>query len=298
MNIIEETKQELNQLIMESLTVNDDVMQNVKEIEDYINKNIATSEIIKTYNGGSQRLLSFSHTLFNDLDCSINVECNNFKNEKYFKEYNKNNTINTECVSVFRQIRGRMLAIITIRYISINFKPLEKFYQDVPHEVNHIFQQYMDKQTYPDSEKYIKYASDFNFSNDNKINKVSRLLYLLNKGEEDSTITSVYNFVKHKVENGDYNIDKLFQETEAFQNIMSAKQLYDEIKTNKEDFNEIVTKRYNFKDCGVFLRRIKDAIKRYEKKFSMVCVKCKRDFVIFETHTSFRGNVLKYILFS
>lgn len=224
------------------------------------------------------------------------MECHNFIKNTYFNLYNKNHIIDTDCSSVYLQSNGRPFVKINIRYISVNFIPFPKFYQDVPHKINHVFQQYKERHTYGDAIKYAQYAEDFRISNNQNIHNVAMLIYNLNPTEQDLFITSVYNYVKHEYAKYELAIDDILKNTEAYENILKCKELFNEIKNNKETYYDIVITRYNFKSWNIFIRRMKSLLQRYERKFSMVSTKCKRDFVLYETHTFFSGDYRKFYL--
>lgn len=57
------------------------------------------------------------------------------------------------------------------------------------------------------------------------------------------------------------------------------------MKKNKETYYDVIVTRYKFKTWDIFIKRMKHILQRYEKKFSMVSTKCKRDFALFEIHT-------------
>lgn len=52
-SLIEEVKKEINEYIIESLTVNDEVLKTSEELEKYVLNNIKKAEVYTTYNGGS-----------------------------------------------------------------------------------------------------------------------------------------------------------------------------------------------------------------------------------------------------
>lgn len=58
--IEEELKNEINQSILEKLTVNDEVLENSKIVEEYILKNIVEKNSSDFVNGGGKRILDFS----------------------------------------------------------------------------------------------------------------------------------------------------------------------------------------------------------------------------------------------
>lgn len=111
---------------------------------------------------------------------NIHVECRNFIKNIYFNLYNKNHIINTDCDSVYIESSGKPFVKNDIRCISINFRPLPKIYQDVPHEINHVFQQYKEHHTYGDVIKYAQYAEDYRTNANQNIHNVAMLIYNLN----------------------------------------------------------------------------------------------------------------------
>ena len=310
-SIEEELKNEINNIIIESQTINDDVMESASRIEEYILSHIKDGEIVKTYNGGTQRKIRFKIDIFLKdrenvedvrpkiyLQPTVTVNCHNFVNNKYFQTYNKNHIINTDCDSLYLQGVGAKSAFtnININYISIGFKPLPKFYEDVPHEVNHIYQQYQERGTYSDAAKYANITTILRTDANEYKHKVANLLYIINLSEQDSVITSVYNYVKDEYGKFEKPIDDILKNTDADNKILQAKKLYNEIKQNKETYYNIVIQEFKYKTWNIFIRRIKNLIERFEKKFAMVTKKCKNDFVLYETHTFFSGNYNNFYL--
>lgn len=287
-NCIEnEVINDINRIILEELTVSNDVLSSEKLVKDYIINNIQSQEDNLFADGGATRNLSFSMKLFNDeLNVHFNVINYNFKNESYYKQYLKKKDIDIDCTSVFRGFGSRFFAMCSISYISINFKPMPKFSEDVHHELNHIYQQFKDGDTYGNALKMSSINSDV-FSDDERRRDVGNLLYFANEQEQDSFVSSVYSYVKHNFQLGidRWNIDELIKETDAFKNICKLKELYKKINSDRKAYRDIILIDNGFKRWDRFDKRIKNAIDRFERKFSMVVKKCKKDFVIFESHT-------------
>lgn len=286
-NIEQEVIGDVNRIILEGLTVSDDVLSSEKLVKDYIVNNIQSQEDKLFAYGGATRNLSFSMKLFNSqLNVHFNITNYNFKNELYYKQYIKKNDIDTDCTSVLKNFRSNIFVMCSISYISINFKPMPKFSEDVHHELNRIYQQFKDGDTYGNALKMSSINSDV-FSDDEKRRDVGNLLYYANEQEQDSFVSSVYSYIKHNYQLGidRWNVDELIKETDAFKNICKLKNLYKKISSDRNAYRYIVLIDHGFKRWDRFDKRIKNAIDRFERKFSMVVKKCKKDFVIFESHT-------------
>ena len=290
--IEEELKEEINSLILEELTVNDEVLKTSKMVEDYIIDNIPQKQPFNFSNGGGKRDLDFSLKLFdNVLKVNFHVTNFNFKDKQYFNDYNKKYSLDLECKSVYNMIGKRAICLCFINYLSIDFKPLPKFYEDVYHEINHLFQQHMEKHTYSDSSKYANISTNIYSENEIEHNS-AEIVYLATSYEQDSYISSVYNFVKHKIYSSFDNIgkiDAILKESDAYNKIYRLKELFNVIHNNKTVYSKILLKTYGFERWDRFDKHIKNAIKRFEKKFAMVARKCKSDFLINKTHTWCEG---------
>lgn len=290
--IEEELKEEINCLILEELTVNDEVLKNSKIVEEYILNNIEGAKSSNFVNGGGKRDLDFSLKLFdNVLQVNFHVTNFNFKDKQYFNDYNKKYSLDLECKSVYNIIGKRTICLCFINYLSINFKPLPKFYEDVYHEINHLFQQHMENHTYSDSSKYANISTNIYSENEIEHNS-AEIVYLATAYEQDSYISSVYNFVKHKIHSSFDNIgkiDTILKESDAYNKIYRLKELFNVIHNNKTGYSHILLKTYGFGRWDRFDKHIKNAIKRFEKKFAMVTRKCKSDFLVNETHTWCEG---------
>lgn len=290
--IEEELKDEINSLILEELTVNDEVLKFSKMVEDYIIENIPQKRPFNFSNGGGKRELDFSLKLFdNNLKVNFHVTNFNFKDKQYFNDYNKRYSMDLECKSVYNMIGKRAICLCFISYLSIGFKPLAKFYEDVYHEINHLFQQNMEKHTYSDSSKYANISTNIYSENEIEHNS-AEIVYLATSYEQDSYISSVYNFVKHKIHSSFDNIGKIdviLKESDAYNKIYRLKELFNIIHNNKTIYSNILLKTYGFGRWDRFDKHIRNAIQRFEKKFAMVARKCKSDFLVNETHTWCEG---------
>lgn len=297
--IQEEVISDINRIILEELTVNDIVLQADEIVKEYILNNIQSRQETMFAKGGGLRKMSFSLKLFNDsLKVNFYVNNYNFKDEIFYKEYIKKKDIDTNCESVYNKIGSRIFCMCYINYVSINFKPLPKFAEDVHHEMNHLYQQFMDGKTYGNSLKMSGINTDL-FSEDEKRKDVATVLYLANYQEQDSYVSSVYSYVKHNFHMGvdKWNVDGLLKETDAFQMVCKLKDLYKKIRSHRGVYRDILLVDYNFKRWDRFDKRIKNAIDRFEEKFAMVVKKCKKDFVVYESHSWCEmGNYKKLFL--
>lgn len=285
--IQEEVISDINRIILEELTVNDTVLQADDIVKDYISNNIQLQKDNIFADGGAIRKLLFSLKIFNNLlKVNFQVTNYNFKNETYYQEYIKKQEIDTNCESVYNKVGSREFAFCYINYISINFRPLPKFSEDVHHEMNHLYQQYSDGKTYGNSLKMASINTDL-FSDKEKKKNAATLMYMANYQEQDSFVSSVYSYVKHNfyLTKDKWNIDNLLKETDAFQRLCQLKDLYKMISSNRAEYRDILLKDYGFKRWDRFDKRIKNAIDRFEHKFSMVVKKCKKDFVVYESHS-------------
>ena len=163
------------------------------------------------------------------------------------------------------------------------------FYQDLQHEVNHIWEQYKDGQTYPNYEKMFKANSGF-YSNNEIEKTVGRLIYYADRGEQDSFISSVYAYARQEYPKHMENLNTILKKTDAFNAICKMKQLFSIVLKNKDRYAHYIKSTYGFKTFDMFERRIRAAIKRFEKKFAMVSRKCTDDLIIWEPNTAWFGD--------
>lgn len=282
-----EVREEINKYIIEALTVNDEVLEASKKVEDYILANIKNVKRIPFANGGGKRELSFSLQLFNDnISVAFNVTNFNFKDETYYNKYAKNHGVGVSSTSCYKRSRNIIFAMCNINYISFDFMPLGKFYEDLHHELNHILQQNKLGGTYTDSASYATITADI-FSEDEVKHNVAEILYLCRHTEQDCFVSSVYSFVKNEF-HIDWNykyIDDCIKDTDAYKRIYRMKAIYNEIINNKEEYEKLILTERNFKTWAKFEKYVTESLKRFEKKFAMVVKKCKTDFVIYEKFT-------------
>lgn len=282
-----EVKEEINQYIVESLTVNDEVLHISEEVEKYIIDDIKQIDPISFCNGGGKREFNFQLDLFDDkIKCNFVITNFNFKDKQYYQEYIKKYSIDLECKSIYKKKNRFTFCVCYINYISVGFKPLKKFYEDVYHELNHIYQQYKEEHTYSDSERYVNISNNIYSENDIERN-CAIINYLSTYYEQDSYVSSVYNYIKNNVRDSFENscqLDKLIKETDAYKKIVELKKIYNIILNNKESYKEELLNNYSYSNWNQFSKKIEKAISRFEKKFAMVVRKCKSDFLVNETN--------------
>lgn len=280
-------RDDINAIIKESLTVNDEVLQSSDKISKYIIDGIKSQPSKIFANGGGEREISFQSKVFNDeLKVFFNIRNFNFINMKYYREYIKKYSIDTLCTSVYKEAGKMKFALCNINYVSVGFEPFPKFYEDIHHELNHLLQQYKEGHTYKKSKEYAKIATDI-YSDDEIRHNTAMLLYLCTSTEQDSFVGSVYNFVRYnyiiKIPNG--TVDFYIKETDAYKNICKLQSLYDIITNNKEQYNDIILKIHGFNNWNNFDKFVNRCLNRFKTKFAMVVKKCKRDFVLYEQNT-------------
>ena len=291
--IEKEIKKEINEYIIESLTVSDEVVKASEKVEGYILKHIQAQESYSFADGGGKRDLDFKITLFNDnIDVIFSVTNYNFINESYYKKFSKNNEICISSGSTYKKVGKKILAFCILNYISFNFIPLSKFYEDLHHELNHLLQQHNIGHTYSNSEDYANISSDI-FSTDEIKHNVAEILYLCLPAEQDSFVSSVYSFVKNQyhIDWNYNNIDECIKDTDAYKRIYRVKFLYDEIMNNKDKYKDKILIEKNFKTWNRFEKYATESMNRFEKKFAMVVKKCKADFVIYDKNTFVEATI-------
>lgn len=282
-----EVRGEINKIIVEELTVSDEVLKCSELIERRIIDNIAKQPEKTMGDGYAIRQMSFSEVIFGDLKVNFGVENHNFLNRSYYNEYKKRHDTNMTCTSVYRRLGKKPFVMVNVYYISVGFEPLPKFYEDLHHELNHIWQQHSEGSQYPDSEKYVHVSSDI-FSDDEARKDAARILYHANPTEQDSFVSSIYAYVKHNFMDSpsyDKTIDELLKDTEAYRNICEFKELFTKIMGNKPAYRDVVLNKHKFKRWDRFEKRMRNALHRYEQKFAMCTKKCKKDFLVFESNT-------------
>lgn len=291
-----EMKEEIYTLILEELTVNEEILSSSETVEKEIIGQAKKTNSLIFADGAGKRTFSFSKEVFDEkIKVHFNVVNYNFKDREYFKRYNEKNYLDLECKSVYNMIGNKYICICYINYASIDFKPLPKFHQDIYHELNHIFQQHKARHTYLDSVKYSNVSTNI-YSQDEIKRNSAEIIYLANPYEQDSYVSSVYVFVRNKIRSSDGDISKLdefLKETDAYGKIYRLKELFKIISNNKKLYKEEILGTHGFKRWDRFDKHIRNAIHRFEKKFAMVTKKCKNDFFIYESHTWCEGPDFK-----
>lgn len=293
-------KNDINQVIKEELSISNDVAYTCFQIGPKILEDVRQSWDGMTYDKDGKRNVSISKqyklTIKNkELNINFVINCHDFKDKKSLLTVMGDNC-HVDSTSTFRGNTRKCVLIINFNFITIHNKPLNDFYQDLQHEINHLYQQYCDGKPYPSNTKYLNVISHMqtNINNEESIGyKVSRLLYILDINEQDSNVNGMYAYVKNVFndENNDLtDVNELYKNTKSYEILCEAYDLIDFFKknnTNEDVLSEI--KKYGFNSTDKFIKTIEELLRRFVKKIGRIIVKLKCE-LYFNENLNIRVN--------
>ena len=308
-NIIAETRDNVNLIILEELGVSEYVQKETERIFEYISKTIDFNkekkligngvgfieeripiniEIFKKGYDGSEGM--FTNEKVDTVKTNLIVNLYNFKDRIYYNDFIRKNPIDeTNAVSSFNKLaRGKCMTIINIVMVVVGGKLSGKFYPTLAHEINHIYQQYMMFHRYGgDQTKYFQIMNDYDSSD--KIRKnVARLLYYSKGEEQDSFINDMYADCKRQCSTFDKSIEEVVNDSDAYVKLLDFRKRYDSLKDENDIRLLSVLDNYGFKNKESFLKYLSKSLKRFETKFGKAYIKCKDDFLLKNENISCR----------
>ena len=176
--------------------------------------------------------------------------------------------------------RGIML-LITIPVVFVGEKlDTRKLYDDLQHEVSHIFQQHSSGETYKESE--YNYATSFLYSANKCERILARIVYLCYPPEQDAFVNGMYGYIMKALYEKELPIDK--SKISAYQELQNLYTAYDFVQRNR-DTEEMKKAIIQMQNKGVkwnikkYLSRASEGIKEFERKIMRILVKCQNDAV-------------------
>lgn len=277
--------EKLNVIIKEELSINNDVVYSSSEIGRNILNDTKKEWKGLTYDDKGKRAISFSKKYQfiidgNEFFINFNITCLDYLSSEIYNRETENGKYTVDSMSIFKGKQRKPFMNVVFNYITIKNKPTNEFYQDLQHELNHLYQQYRNNGSYKDYLKYANIATVMNY-NVNNIDsfkyKVARLLYLLNKTEQDSNVNGMYSFIKKSVDNNG-NIDELFKTTKTYCILKESEKILTEIKQKSND-DELIkaVKMFDYVNVNEFVMKMKSLLKRFYKKIGKVLFKIKKE---------------------
>ena len=126
--IQQETIGEINTLLIEELTINDEVLSASKEVEEYLSTYLYTEKPKTIGDNVEIREKSFKMTVFKKpLTVHFNVINYDFPNEFHLRDYIRKEMVDTECTSSFMRGLKRNTGFCNIISLSVKQRPTSKF---------------------------------------------------------------------------------------------------------------------------------------------------------------------------
>lgn len=271
---VREIDRRLHFILNEELGVSDDVKRFCSVVEQYV---IDNKESLLDIPNGHETSVSFG---FNGKALRITFyvfKCSDTMQEadlilNYPKAANAN--------SVYRY--GGELMLMTMPVVFVGRKlDVRKLYDDLQHEVSHIYQQSRSGKTYAKTE--YNDASIFLYSDDECERNLARIIYLCHPTEQDAFVNGMYGYIMKALDNGEYPVDK--SSISAYLELQNLYKAYDFVQRNRNT-EEMKQALANLKERGVmwdirkYLSRASEGIKEFERKIKRILMKCEKDAII------------------
>ena len=261
----------LNKLLDEERSVADKVDKFINSLYSEVSANIKEIvkerryEMVRTFNG--KRL----HLSFFPFVC---------KTPKEEEELLKTNQQASNCYSLYMD-DGQFFRDIVAPVIVVSGKiDIRKFFDDLQHEIEHIFQQDCIGVAYKNP--YLSAHVNSNIYSPEEYKRVpARILYYGNPIEQDAFVNGLYGYVMTSLKNGLLPVEKnKIEAFIAYRELCNAyKYLLD--NRNNEDFLREIQRNYHTENFHYTYHRLKErgreAISEFEKKISRVLQKCQDD---------------------
>lgn len=258
----------IKDVLQEERGISEDVKAIVTQIVNTITSNKETIWKSPNYKTSVQ---------YNDKEirCYFNIfKC---KTPKEKEELLRNDISATDSASLYRY-EGLIIEVYSnIIFVSgkIDYSHL---YDNLYHEISHIFQQECTKQEYPNSEIYAKASSDIHSTN--TIDRtLAEIIYLSNPVEQDAYVNGMYGELMEKIKNGKLPIDK--KELSAYRELIRLYKAYQgltENKTNPEMLSKLSVYKAQYGwGYKKFKNRCETAIKEFERKIARTMDKAQKD---------------------
>lgn len=300
-NIESELKEEVNRFILEEVVTNIEVSEFGNTIVNDIKEQIRKSKDIEIEEVFEKDLFCIIRPVFNKpLKVLVIVENFKFKNNDDFRNWYVKNCSILESKSSFKTFNNEVLAACYIKCITVNSVLNSKIYNDVYYCLNNILLQREINEGKKAIRAY-KPSPIMRYSVNHIKRNGAELIELIDDDEQNGYIGCVYSFVNYKLKlcEGDITkFDDILKETDAYRKIYRLKELFHIIQTNKEQYQKFFLKKCGYNQWANFEEEAQKSIERFERKFAMVVLKCKKDFIIYKLNTLTETSVGKefYIL--
>lgn len=280
----------LNNLLFEEMCVNDDVTDNTKLLAKEIKERTFNNLNNFKWNENGYKIIqndfkyNFISRYNTDISVTINVSsiCYCFKNKVCYDNFcilNNIDKIELNSNSSFRKVRNKTFVLLNINFVVIGQDIDVKFYDDLQHEVNHIYQQLKIGRTYNKTDLYANNINNL-FSNDKYEKIVSWLVYVSDKTEQDSAVNGLYAlFNDYDNINDAFDVDNIIINSTASKWLKTGYEYLSFIKQNKDDkrLQEIINKHCS-KSISFFIKDVRNGLRRFENKIVKTIYKIKKDF--------------------
>lgn len=227
--IKEDIFRDMNKILKEEMGVADKVITAAEEIERLITDDMKNRK--KEYNDMIKHNIlvgNLVYRAFNSFNLTINYCFIYLKDLNDYVESKKNGFFDSN--SGFKKIghgkKAKEFAMVSLNIPVISGKiDYGELFDSLQHEIEHIYQQSLKGDSYPNTGLYAKNVSDFSTNENNTArHMVSYLMYLSNPYEQDAYANGLYSSIVNT-----YGEDK----NKTFDDLLKQSQAYDRLKKMK-----------------------------------------------------------------
>lgn len=286
--IIQKLNEDINRVLNEELGIADDVKNATNTIynrivEEYKNKKYQEDKLID--DGVGQKYGNFymddifGYKLFVEYYI-INFRDNFYRN-KYIKKNGKNYLDSFSNIKFIKNRKKPLLSqiIVIIESLSGKIINIETAKDSIQHELEHIYQQTKMGKEFGGTDLYNLASSDLNGKNKYR-HSIGIIVYMSFKNEIEGFANGLYSFVVERMKSYPININKIFQESPAYEKLQQVYEAIDFINSHMNDtemnnaFSDYILYKVNKNN----INKIADyAVDEMLSRFGKALIKARQD---------------------
>lgn len=286
--IIYKLNEDINRILNEELGIADDVKKATNEIYErivmeYKNKKYQEDKLID--DGVGQKYGYFQMEDIFGYKLFVEYYIINFKDNFYRNKYIKKNGNNyLDSFSNIKFIKNRKKPLITqiivvLESLSGKITNTETAKDSIQHELEHIYQQTKMGKEFGGQNLYNLASADLN-GKDEYRHSIGIIVYMSFKNEIEGFANGLYSFVTEKMKSYPINLNKIFQESPAYEKLQQVYKAIDFINTHMNDAEmEIAFSDYKqYKVNKNNINKIADyTVKKMLSRFGKALIKARQD---------------------
>lgn len=303
--IIWKLNEDINKVLTEELGIADEVRNATdmiynRIVKEYKNKKYKEDNLID--DGVGQKYGNFIVNNIFGNTLTVEYYIFNFKDSFYRNKYIKKNGSNyLDSFSNIKFLKNKNkplinLIIVVLESLSGKIISTEYSKDSIQHELEHIYQQSKMGKEFGGTDLYQQASVDLN-SNDEYHHSVGIIAYMSFQNEIEGFANGLYAFVREKMKTYPVNLNKIFQQSPAYQKLQQVYKAIDFINQhmNDEAMTEVFDNYALYKITKTNINTIADqTVKEMVRRFGKVLIKARKDALKYGV----RGeNYLRYPFF-